>query len=285
MALAVLLWISAAWADYPEDVSLSGMQDQDGQSVVDSDLLGLTYRQIVREIGAFSGNKPIHPAKTLGEYGWEFGVDTTVAIVTTWSASGSPSPWARATRDETAAPFQMIPALHMRKGLPFSTEVGFSGGWVSGSRQGVVSGYGRVGIIQGYRPAPDVVLQVGYGGYIGNDELEVGVLDLGVSIGTTLAMGGVPGARHGQFMPWFTFSSLRVTAAPLLDEDTAAAVGAVTLGGKKAALQDESVQPSILIPTLGAGFQVVSGNVHFRTSAGWSWLGVPTISTGAGFTF
>jgi len=283
--LALLLWVSGARAEYPEDVSLSGMTDQAGETVVDNDLLGLTYRQVVREIGAFAGNKPVHPAKTLGEYGWEFGVDTTIAIVTTWNPSGGPSPWARATNDETPAPFQWIPAFHARKGLPFSTEVGFSAGWVGNTRQGVVSGFGRVGILQGYQPAPDVTLQIGYGAYIGNDEIEIGTLDLGATIGTTLAMGGIPGVRHGQFMPWFTFSSLRVTAAPLLDEDTAEDVGAVTFGGKKASALDETVQPSLYIPTIGGGFQVVSGNVHFRTSAAWSWLGVPTISTGAGFTF
>jgi hypothetical protein len=283
--IALLLAVSTARAEWPEDVTLTGMLDQDGAPVVNSDVLGLDYHQLVKEIGSFAGNKPVHPAKTLGQYGWEFGVDTTIAIVTTWEQNGEPSPWARASPDETPQPFQWIPAFHARKGLPFSTEAGLSAGWVGGTRQGVVSGYGRIGVLQDYKPLPDITLQIGYGGYIGNDQLEVGVLDLDATIGTTLGMGGVPGVRHGQFEPWFTFSSLEVTAAPLLSDEQLAATGAVTYGGKKASALDDTVQPTIIEPTIGGGFQVISGNVHFRTSGAWSIGGVPSITTGMGFTF
>lgn len=285
MAIALFLAVTTAHAQWTEDVSLSGMTEHGGVTVVDTDLLGLVYRQLVGEIGAFTANKPVHPAKTLGQYGWEFGVDNTIAITTTWASSGQVSPWARAAEDETPQTFHWIPAVHARKGLPMSTEVGFNAGWVGETRQGIVGGFGRVGVLNGYRPAPDITLQLGYSGYIGNDELEVGVLDLGATIGTTVGMGGVPGVRHGQFMPWFTFSSNRITASPVLDEGVAADIGAVPFGGKRKAAADEDVQPAIIQPTIGGGFQVVSGNIHFRASAAWSWDSIPTISTGAGFTF
>ncbi len=285
----IALWLATAaqaqWTQGSEAVSLSGMTEHAGDTVVDADLLGLVYRQVVGEIGAFAANKPVHPAKTLGQYGWEVGVDTTIAIVTTWNPSGDPSAWERVTEDESPSAFQWVPAVHVRKGLPMSTEVGFTAGWVGLTQTGTVGGYGRVGVLNGYRPLPDITLQVGYAGYIGNDELELGVLDLGVSIGSTYGMGGVPGVRHGQFLPWLTFSSNRVTAQPLLDTDLAADIGAVGFGGKQAAATDDAIQPALFQPTFGGGFQIVSGNVHFRASAAWSWTSVPTISTGAGFTF
>ena len=285
MPIALLFLISTARAGQPEDVSLSGMADQGGIAVVDKALLANVYKQVVGEVGAFTANKPVHPAAMLGQYGWEFGIDTTIAITTTWAQNGDPSPWGRVAEDETPQTFHWIPSVNARKGLPLSSEIGFNAGWIGETREGIVGGYGRVGVLNGYRPAPDVTLQLGYSGYVGNDELEVGVLDLGVTIGSTVGMGGIPGVRHGQFQPWFTFSSNRITAQPLLDSDVADQVGAVTFGGKAKAAADESVQPAIIQPTIGAGVQVISGNIHFRASGAWSWNGIPTITTGMGFTF
>jgi hypothetical protein len=272
---------STAHATWPEDVSPSNMTEFGGVLVVDTELLSESYRQLVMELGSMVANKPTMPAETVGVHGFAFDVGTTFMMTEARDRGGEPSPWDRAHGDESAAAYHVIPTMSARKGLPLSTDVGMTAGWIGGSSQGYLSGYGRVAIFEGYRPLPDVSLQAGYGGYIGNDELDVSTLDLGVTVGTTAPIGHLPGINTGQISPWANFTTMRVSANPNLDEDTALAIGAIRYQRSKT----EEFQAPIVVPRFGGGVQVTSSNVHLRISASWAPATIPELSTGVGFTF
>lgn len=285
LLLALVLTLDAQ-ASWPEDIKLSGMTEHDGEPILDPNLLGDAYDQLVKELGTLVANKPMAPAETTGLYGWDLSFYTQFVFNEAIDRAGEESPWARAHTTEDPRAYQLVPTFGFRKGLPLSTEIGANVGWIGMSQTGVVGAYGRVAILEGTKPWPDITLQAGYSGYIGNDELEVGVMDLGVTMGSTWYTGMIPGANDAEFSPWLNFSSLRVSAAPLLDPEVQGDIGAIAYQNpKRAATSDLESSAPIVLPQIGIGFQVVSRNVHARVAATWAPATIPTLNTGMGFTF
>ncbi len=261
------------------DVDLTSMVDQDGEPVFDTDLLADAYDQLIREVGAMVSNKPFTPARTTGLAGFEMNVSTWWVLTDARNRTDI-SPWARASADEDSEPFAAVPVLAVRKGLPLSTEVGGQIGWIGGTDNGIAGVWGRVGILEGFRPLPEITGHVGYSGYLGNDGLEVGVLDFGLTLGTTLRSSNAEGHRAGAFSPWFDVSSLRVSAAPILDEALADDIGAIPYGGSKTA--DHA--PALVLAQFGAGIQATVRDVHLRVGLAWVPEAIPSLTTGVGFT-
>ncbi|MCA9488700.1 MAG: hypothetical protein KC621_02220 [Myxococcales bacterium] len=283
LLVPVLLAISSpAWASWPEDIDLYSMLDQDGEPVVDRELLGNSYRQLVMELGTMVSNKPVTPAETLGLDGFDVDISNQFILTEATDRKGEPSPWTRAHADENSAPYHMIPTFSVRKGLPLSTEIGGSMGWIGGSSTGVVGGFARVAVFEGYRPLPDISLKLGYSGYVGNDQLDCGALDLSATIGTTAPVGRLPGVNSGQISPWFTFTTLRVSANATIDQDVETDIGALRYAKNT---KDEQGAAAIAIPEFGGGVQFVSNGAHLRLAASWAPATIPVIVSGFGFTF
>lgn len=277
-----LLAMAPAQAAFPDTVQPSGMVDQDGESVLDPQVLGESWQELVKELGTAVANAPITPAATLGLYGFEVGVWSQFWFIQAKDRQGEPSPWDRAWADEDPPEYLVVPTIGVRKGLPLSTEAGFNVGWIANSRTGVVSGYGRVAVIEGYRPSPDLSLQVGYSGYIGNEEVELGVLDLGVTLGTTARTGTIPGVSIAEISPWVNFSTLRISASPRgIDEAVLEDISAVAY--KRGV--EEGLETPLVVPRFGAGVQVVARGVHVRAGVNWAPTTIPTASAGMGATF
>lgn len=277
---------TTAHAAWPEDVNLEGMLDQDGELVLDRELLGQSFRQLVMELGTMVANKPTTPADTLGTYGFDVDLSNQFVLTEARDRKGEPSPWARAHVDEQPAPYQMVPTFSVRKGLPMSTEVGGSIGWIGGSSTGIVGGWARVAIFEGYKPLPDISLKAGYSGYVGNDELDCGALDLSATLGTTVPVGALPGINTGQISPWVTFTTLRVSANPTLDAGVENDIGALRYARvRPGEEEEETTAPPIAIPQFGAGVQFTASNAHLKLAASWAPATIPVVSTGFGFTF
>lgn len=284
LAVPVLLLSAPAWASWPEDVDLYSMTEQEGVPQVDTEILGESYRQLVMELGTMVSNKPVTPADTLGSDGFDVDVSTQFVLTEARDRLGEPSPWMRAHADEASAPYHLIPTVGVRKGLPMSTEIGGSMGWIGGSSTGVVGGFARVAILEGAQPLPDVSLKIGYSGYVGNDQLDCGALDLSATIGTTRPVGRLPGVNSGQISPWFTFTTLRVSANATIDEDVEDRIGAIRYA-KKTEEGEENQAAAIPLPMFGGGVQFVSGGAHLRLAVSWAPATVPVVVSGFGFTF
>ena len=271
MAALALVLTTIAWGAWPQDVSLSGMAEHDGAPVV----LDGEYLDLIEELGAAVAHKPLAPAETLGTLGFAVGVSTTFMFVDGESEDGEPTIWERARTDETASSYLFLPQLSVRKGLPFSLEVGVDAAWMGMSRQGVFGGQVRAALVEGYKPWPDLTARLGYSGYVGNEELELGVLDVGATFGSTFAFGSFPGIRSAQFSPYLDYAMLRIAASPRVDADVAAAVGAVELTGSDARILHQ----------LGVGFQITNGTVVGRLAGTWIPGLVSSLTFGMGFDY
>jgi hypothetical protein len=104
-------------------------------------------------------------------------------------------------------------------------------GWIGGSHQAALGGYGRWALIEGYRKAPDVTIQVGYTGYVGNEELWLGVIDASATIGYTFPFGRTVGINTSRFSPYIGVGTVRISADPKIDEDQEAELGIGPVNG------------------------------------------------------
>lgn len=274
---------ATARATFPENVDITAMTDFGGNAVFDQQVLGDSYNQLIKELGTVVVNKPT-PAASLGAYGFDVDFATHFVFTEGHFRAGEVSPWARASTDETSEPYRVVPTLTVRKGLPLSTEVGASFGWISGSTTGTFGAYGKISVLQGYRPVPDVSLKVGYSGYVGNDQLDLSVLDAGVTVGTTIPVGRHAKVNTGKVAPFASISILRVTANPTIDPDVEKAIGAVRYTRPVFGSTDV-IEPPLTYELFGVGVQVVSGVAHLQLATSWSPSTIPAISTSFGFTY
>lgn len=262
---------TVALAGWPEDVTLSGMTEHGGVRVVDPAALSEDYSQLVRELGTAVGTRTPFAARTLGASGFAFSVDTSLSFVSGGNdADGSPGPWSRVQDDESGEIVTALPGFTVRKGLPFGLEVGMTGRWHAMTRQGVFSGFARVGILEGYAPWPDISVRLGYSGYVGNDELELGVFDAAVTLGATLPVGGSDGANTTQIAPFLDIALLSITAAPILDDATLTDIGAVAYGRRAPESEVITAEPAITLPQFSGGFELTSGKFLLRMSGGYA---------------
>ncbi len=278
--MAIALAPQAALAGWPEDVTLTDMLDHNGQRI--SAPVPEDYRQLVTELGTAVANKPISPAGTLGAFGFDFSLQNAFVFYDGNGEVGDPTPWERAAPDEDPSPWMFVPTISIRKGFAASFEFGTTAGWMGMSRQGVFGGYGRLGLVEGTKPYPDLTIQMGYSAYIGNVELDLGVLDFGVRIGTKLPFGAFPEINTAQFEPYFDYTLMRITAAPRLSDEDKAAIGATRYYSFG---QADDAEPALGVHRFSLGFQVTNGTVHFRGAAWYAVGSAPGVTAGMGFTY
>lgn len=286
----MLMLAAAAFAAFPEQVSITAMDDFHGASTQPAtenpadDYVALGFTEVVKELGCTIANKPLAPADTLGLYGFHIGVAATVSFLqTAYDKDGNPSGWALVDPYETPSPVMFIPWIQVRKGLPLSTEVGLNVGWIGMSDTAVVGGFGRIAPLEGYHYLPDLAFQVGYAAYVGNDELELGTLDLSAEIGYSLAFGAAAGVHDATFDPFVSVGVNEIHAAPRVDlsrTDLGERIHEVTGADAAAEGYDATLAPF----QLGGGFRIKNRDFSTTIAATWSPDIVPTVNIAFGYT-
>jgi len=171
---------------------------------------------VVRELAMTISAPPTWSVGSLGMYEFEVSFDNRLSFVNTASRDGvSASPWQQMTEGGDPTSVQWLPTIRLRKGLPFSFEVGGDIGWHAGTAQMLVGGYGRLAFLDGWKRIPDAAVQLRYTGYVGNDELELGVFEVDLSVGYTFTVPGLSGHPDMFFSPYVGYGFLMSHARPL----------------------------------------------------------------------
>lgn len=284
--LVLSAWLFMVSSALAEDVSILAMDDFNGSTTetFGNDYVAAGYQQLVKELGATIANKPMAPGETLGMAGFNIGFSTTFSFIRTGSLDGTnPAGWDLATPDETPPTYLFIPWVTVRKGLPLSFEVGANAGWIGLTGTGVFGGWARWGVLEGYRQLPDLSLQVGYAGYVGNDELELGVMDMSATVGYTLPFGRTKGIHQASFAPYLSIGQTRIHGAPRIDLSRTALEERVTEVSGFAS-SDAFVEGFAPLQ-VGGGFRIISGEFTATIAATYVPNVVPTLSMGFGFTY
>lgn len=280
---AGLLLPAPALAAWPDDVVVGEMLTHQGEGIT-PEYARDRLQEISTDLGVAIANKPVSPARTLGVAGFDLSAGVTTSLVTKGDTleEGGPSGWALAHPDGDPNGLLVLPTLVMRKGFPASIELGARASWLAGTRQGVVGGFVRFAPVEGFEPWPDLSFQVGYSGYVGNPDLELGVLDLTASLGGTFAFGSFPGIRQAQFSPYIGGGLLVMHGRTTLDDLDRQAfyAGAEDADGVVSESLSLPLQPQVHL-----GFQVTNSTVLFRLAGAWSPSSIPTLHAGMGFMF
>jgi hypothetical protein len=111
------------------------------------------FRMLSDELGMSLAGTTLEPAGTVGSDGFDIGLELNVAFINpTTTINGQPY-WS--TTSPASAPL-IVPAFHVRKGLPYSFEIG--GKVMTITDSGMYAGQAEVkwGFLEGFRYLPDV---------------------------------------------------------------------------------------------------------------------------------
>ncbi len=269
----------AAW---PDDVSLSALGTVDGVSVTDVRGSRAAYETVVRQLAVSVANPPLGPAETSGLHGFDISLTNSVSFLDAYSERDSnPAPWERVHADGDPSHALWLPGINVRKGLPLSLELGGRFSYV-GFRQAVVGGYARWGLVEGYREWPDIVVQLGYSGYIGNDELELGVMDFSSSIGYTVPFGRRAGLNEASFSPYVGGGLNVINARPLLSVDDQQSLGVRAVSGFRS---KDSYTEGYTPASVHLGYRLQSGPFQLQMAGAWAPNALPMLHTALGWVY
>ncbi len=276
-ALLTALGMGMALAAYPNDVTFSTLEGSSDAAVAYQ-----AYYDVVLELGAAVAHKPLAPAATGGVNGFELSMGHSVTFIDSQGDGETPSGWERLHEDGTPDLALWIPRLEARKGLPASLEVSLEVGVVALSRQSVVGGHVRWAPMEGYRPLPDLILHGGYTGYTGNDELELGVMDLGATLGYSMPFGATGNINTACFSPFVGATRLTVHASPGLSEEEMLALNLAPVSGFRTSGYYDA---SLNFWQLHGGFHLQSGGLSFQISGAYALDVAASLNLGLGLVF
>ncbi|MFT5583286.1 MAG: hypothetical protein ACI9VR_000864 [Cognaticolwellia sp.] len=282
----LLLLASAALAAWPDDINLSQLANKGETPVLDPAENVDVYDTVLRELGAAIANKPMYGADSLGPDGFEVGVMTTIAFHSAGTDEiGEYAPWERVDADGEPSDVLLVPWIMVRKGILPSLDLGANMGWVGLSRQTALGGYARFTPLEGYHNAPDLAFQVGYSGYVGNNELELGVMDWSGTLSYSLPFGALQGINNAHFTPFAGVGQIIMHGQPRLSDEQSADLGLRAVSGFENSDAYDSNDPQWRQLQVHAGFMMVNRGFHFRAGTVWTPAIMPTINLGIGFTY
>ncbi|MEC7987221.1 MAG: hypothetical protein VX278_18775 [Myxococcota bacterium] len=209
----LLLLLNNALADF-DDLRLTAMLDWDGRPYTSSTSHQAAYMQVSKQLGAAIATS-IQPARTMGIWGFELTLHQSFSFIDAdKTIDNNPSAWALMTPDEDIFPILCIPRLQLRKGLPLSSEISLSMGYILFSRQSTFGAAARIAPVEGYHIAPDIALQVGYNAYIGGPEFHLGTIDYTAILSKEFGFGYLKGMTTSTIAPFVAVGAINTHVSP-----------------------------------------------------------------------
>ncbi|MBN92983.1 MAG: hypothetical protein CL928_02795 [Deltaproteobacteria bacterium] len=244
--------------------SLANDIDLNRLESIDPHLRQARLDSVIKDQAMALSGPPSFPVGSLGLYEFEISVTNRMSFLHTLpEGDDATSAWDDVNPTGVANNILWMPGLQFRKGLPFSFEVGGDIAWIGISKQFEVGGYGRVVFLDGWKKIPDVALQLGYTGYVGNEQLDMGVFELDLSVGYTVHIPSVGGRATTFFSPFVGYSYLMAHARP-----TSVQVEAISPVSAWTAEAESGVDPRLYRFHRGfLGVEIRVNQLGFRISA------------------
>lgn len=203
-ALALCALATAASAD-PYDFRLYKLGNPNKDAAAFNPSANGNFRVFARQLAAAMSSATLMPPETLGHAGFAFSAEVSVVQVGE-DASGSGGitfPTQRATPCEAAdscaasgfkngiANPVLIPSIHVRKGLPYSFELGGRIGWLEKSRMFIGTLELKWAINEGFTYLPDIAVGGRVSKLINSRDFDVTTGGFDVSVGKQFALGGM----------------------------------------------------------------------------------------------
>lgn len=137
--------------------------------------------------------KNLAPAETLGYSGFYIGFEGTL----TPRPGGSAARWKKGTAPESEYPDVMfVPAIHIRKGLPWSFELGGTISYLAQSELVALGGEVKWSLFEGYRSSwrgflPDIAVRGSVVRVLGESDVDMTIVGVDGSLSYAFAIGGM----------------------------------------------------------------------------------------------
>jgi hypothetical protein len=234
--LALGLLVAALWstprdgAANPYDISLRGLGRPPTNAPL-SDPVVRRYKNLTSELVFALAPRPLAPAETLGMSGFEFSLVSTTADInetaTYWQGQpGSPVfEGALPTHGNRGVPSLFwVPTVHIRKGLPLSTEVGINASYLAWSEMVLLGVEGKVALHESYvRWVPALSARGAVGRLFGSSDLDIVTIEADLLASLPFGVGGMvqltPYAGYGFLFAHVNSQVLDETPYEVLDTD------------------------------------------------------------------
>jgi hypothetical protein len=184
MALAALLSGAAAHAD-KNDLRISQLGNPDAGEANFSNTANSDFQAFARAMAAAITSANLTPPETLGHAG--FNVNAELSVVVLPRSASLRIPTESGSQPDT----MLVPSLHVRKGLPFSVELGGRVGWVEKSRMLAATGEVKWAVNEGFTYLPDVGVRGHITRLAGVRDLSLTAAGLDAGIGKQFPFGGM----------------------------------------------------------------------------------------------
>jgi hypothetical protein len=146
------------------------------------------FRVFVRQFAAAMSSVTLMPPETLGHAGFAFSAEVSIVVIDQDPAGveGIAMP----TQSTLKSPLK-IPSVHIRKGLPYSFELGARIGWIEQSRMFTGMLELKWAINEGFTYLPDIAVGGRVAKLINSRDVDITTGGLDVSVGKQFALAGM----------------------------------------------------------------------------------------------
>jgi len=152
------------------------------------------FRAFAKEMGAALTSMNLMPPGTLGHSGFavsaELAVVSLKAVMPGTTSSGEDPVFVIPTEGNYSG-VTLLPSIHVRKGLPWSFEVGARVGWIDRSDMAVATMEAKWAGNEGFAYLPDVAVRFHATRLFNTRDFDLGAGGLDFSVGKKLAIGGM----------------------------------------------------------------------------------------------
>lgn len=145
----------------------------------------LLFEDLMTELGSISAPVFLAPAETLGLNGFSFGIEGTIAPI-----SDGEDFWIIPLEGKPGSVI-FIPHIHIRKGLPFSTEIGAQLSYIPESELFIVGAEAKWALNEGFYWIPDLAVRFTINHMIGSKDFELSTGGWDISLSKAFGVGGM----------------------------------------------------------------------------------------------
>ncbi len=195
MALAVLVCGSAAYADR-NDIRITNLGNPSSVASPGSTTGSVGYnpeangdfRAFARTFAAVMTSANLMPPETLGHAGFSLNAELSVIGLPT---PGREDGQVTIPTEGTPTNPLLLPSVHVRKGLPFSFELGARVGWIDRSDMFTATGEVKWAVNEGFTWLPDIAVRAHVTRLMGNKDFDLTAGGLDFGVGKQFPLGGM----------------------------------------------------------------------------------------------
>lgn len=192
----VALWVSGSAVAEKNDFRVQQLGNPTDPDITTALTANVNFAGFAREFAAALTSSNLMPPATLGHSGFNVAVELSTVNLAGALDTGNSTAFFLLPTDPNADDFYkrgplLLPSIHIRKGLPFSFEVGMKATLIDKSTMGSALGELRFGVNEGFAYLPDICARLYTMRLFNTKDFNLGATGLDIGVGKRFAIGGM----------------------------------------------------------------------------------------------